>query len=154
MAQHQPACDGDDGEGVDGGGDAEPEPGDDDLAAGLVHVVCHALHLGEDADDEEDPCDAVVDRQGEDHPVRSLTPERLVPEEKVTKECVEEDDENGAEDDQSCSERVFGQSLPVLVAFGCLCPPVQPARKLICAIHSFLIFALAIAVFTISKVNT
>ena len=101
-----------------------------------------------------DPYDAVVDRQGEDDPVRPLAPERLVPEEKVTKECVEEDDEKGGEDDQSCSERVFGQSLPVLVAFGCVCPPVEPARKLICAIHSFLIYALAIAVFAKSKVKT
>ena len=80
VVEHQPASDRDDGEGVDGGDHAEPQTGDDNLAAN--HVL-DAFDFSQDANSEKDPSDAIVAGQGEDHPVRSLAPDIFVAVQKV-----------------------------------------------------------------------
>ena len=75
MVEHQPARDLDHHEGVDGGDDAEPQAGDDNLAA---NHFSDAFNLGQDANSEKDPSDAIVGCQGEDHPVGFLTPDIFV----------------------------------------------------------------------------
>jgi len=80
VVEHQIASDRDDGEGVDGGEHAEPQPGDDNLAAD--HFL-GAFNFSQDANSEKDPSDAIVASQGEDHPVSSLAPDVLIAVQKV-----------------------------------------------------------------------
>ena len=75
VIEHHPASKRDDHEGVDGGYHAEPQPGDDNLAAD--HFV-DAFYLSQDTKSEKDPSDAIVACQGEDHPVSSLAPDTFV----------------------------------------------------------------------------
>ena len=78
VVEDQPARDGDHGEGVDGGGDAEPQARDHQLAAELAGHLLNAPHLGQDAEEEKDSSDAVINSEGKYHPVSSLAPETSV----------------------------------------------------------------------------
>ena len=128
VVEHQPPCDGDDGEGVDGGDHAEPQSSDDDLAANLMDVSLHTFDLSHDADNQKDPSNAVVAGQGEEHPVGSLSPERLVPEEEVAKERVGEDDEDRTNHNGSRPQWILGEPLSRFISLCQLRPPIEPPR--------------------------
>ena len=131
VVEDQPARDGDHGEGVDGGGDAEPQARDHQLAAELADHLLNALHLGQDTDEKKNSCEAVIDSEGKYHPVSSLAPETSVFVKKKAEERVEENDKERADHNESRPYWTFKEAFPKMVCFCLFCSPIEPGGKVV-----------------------